>query len=106
MSSLVQMTTMPTYGAVTHYKTMPKNRNDMFDCAAFGAFSLILPSLALMFYGLGLTAAASPVEAAQFPALPVDFVSSNLVVKNIVASIVPIAEGTGTLHLHYLVSVG
>jgi hypothetical protein len=105
--------TLSNFGSRTVYDNMPRDRNEMFDLALAGSATALLSSMALMVYGVLLTAQAPADQLALFPSLPVSLISVNSVVKNVFAAQFPGLGDSGSssidvssIHLHWLAIVG
>ena len=111
-SVVVPTLTLPNFGARSTYVTMPKNRNDLFDVAAISSAVAVVNSLALLFYGLSLTASAAQDVLNSYPAISVSLLRTNTVINQVISNYYPgifvglSPEVDSTIHVHWLAVVG
>ena len=111
-SVVVPTFTLPNFGARSTYVTMPKNRDDLFDVAAISSAVAVVNSLALLFYGLSLTASAAQDVLNSYPAISVSLLRTNTVVNQVISNYYPgifaglSPEVDSTIHVHWLAVVG
>lgn len=83
--------------SVTTFKTLPKNKNDMFDIAAAGPLAGIIVSSAALAVGAKLTLVSDP---ATLPALPLDILRQSTlggaIIDNVITGSLYVPEGAPT----------
>ena len=83
--------------SVTTFKTLPKNKNDMFDISAAGPLAGIIVSSAALVVGAKLTLISDP---ATLPALPLDILRQSTLGGAIIDNVIPgslyVPEGAPT----------
>lgn len=82
---------------VTTFKTLPKNKNDMFDISAAGPLAGVVASSVTLAIGAKLTLVSDP---ATLPALPLDILRQSTlggaIIDNIIAGSLYVPEGAPT----------
>lgn len=97
------------FGSATRFLNYPKDRKALFDMAILGPLLGFLGSFACLFFGLMTSTTATAAEIAQYPALPVGFFSSSLLLYSmldVTAHISSITDQTTLIPIHPLVAVG
>ena len=64
-------------GAITPFKSPPKNWNSMFDFAIAGPFAGMAASLLLLYTGLSITISLDIAGQSQLPALPISLLQAS-----------------------------
>ena len=96
------------FGSATRFLSFPADRKQLFDISVSGPALGFLCSLASLVAGLYLTSTATPAEQALFPALPLGFFTSSLLIHEITNSFLQISklvDPTTLVPLHPLVTV-
>ena len=107
---LMPTTNLFTYGARSIFLNMPKNRNDIFDVAAWSIGASFLISTVTLFVGLALTVNAPAEVLATYPVVPYALLQIDSLVSQLVSFELPslsyISDPNSLVHLHWLAVTG
>mmetsp|Transcript_6121 Transcript_6121/g.11047 ORF Transcript_6121/g.11047 Transcript_6121/m.11047 type:complete len:585 (-) Transcript_6121:77-1831(-) len=96
-----------TYGAITPFRSFPKNRNDLFDIAFVGPLVGFLVSTVALLAGLYMTPLVGSDMVSFFPTLPSTLFDSSLVLHAFSHLMLPPGFfEQATINVHPLVVVG
>lgn len=73
-------------GAITPFKSPPKNWNSMFDFAIAGPSAGMVASLFLMYTGLSITISVDMAGQSQLPALPISLLHASALGGSLIES--------------------
>ena len=82
------------FGTALRFLDYPKDRKTLFDVSIAGPLVGLIASLSCALIGLDLTAHASPEMVATFPALPIGFFRSSLLLNELVTSFLQPSQET------------
>lgn len=97
------------FGSATRFLDYPKDRKALLDMALLGPLLGFLGSFACLSVGLMTSMTASAAEIATYPALPVGFFSSSLLLyslMDVTTHISAVTDQTALVPIHPLVAVG
>lgn len=98
-----------TFGAITPFRTYPKNRKQVFDISSAGPALSGLASIAVLVVGLMMTGGAATEALSSFPVVPASLFHSSALVGIATTVLLPSVMTTGLatpIPIHPLVVIG